>query len=414
MDQSRQLLFLMSAIVSSSASACNLILLWDMNKWTGHTKLIALISLYQLLYDTAFYTSVESSPGTDDFYAANILSNIGGCTSAFTSNIMMLSILYIVRFRKSLDVNDNIQIIHALVNIPSCIIFVVFLYSLLNHSIEMAVLAQYIYSSLRMVSIVLNIVPYLYMTYLLRISNANARSGSSDETSRLVIGTLVSRMRYYPLVQALARIAPSWYEMQYGFDFATTDVSTLRFSAAIAIAVLCPLTSIGYLIIFLITQPRAWLHLKCRILHCKRYVPEKLFQQQESTEAYSIRQSTKVFKSTFYSFSQPRFSSPMNTSSCGTCSGGFISDLDESELIHLLDHPIPLDSSSRGNSRESGVVGRVVASKFTTSAQEKPEHRNRVPGVVINPALIFYSGDVFAPKGNDLTEQNLSVEKIDL
>jgi len=125
----RQLLFLLSTIFSSLASALNLFLIWDMRRWTGHTKLIALMSVYQLLYDIFFYSTVASTPGTSISDGATVVNEMSGCTSAFISNAMMMVVLYIVRYRRSVDVDGAMTWLHLTASIPALYLLALYSYS---------------------------------------------------------------------------------------------------------------------------------------------------------------------------------------------------------------------------------------------------------------------------------------------
>ena len=333
MDVVRSVVFLASGVVSSTATALNLCLLCDMKKWTGHTKLLALMSVYQLMFDMSFYTTVSSTPGTIENAISILISEVGGCSSSFVSNLMMLSIYYIVVYKESLSINENLFLIHILVNIPSFILLIMFIIALSSGNWALATNTSLTYSALRMLSVVLNIVPYTYMSY--RLHTAPLPTSTYEETSRAAVAVLVRRMKYYPLVQGLSRVAPSWYEFQYGFNFSSSQVSLVQYCASVAIAVFCPLASVGYLIIFLQVQPLSWKHLMSRLSTCKRYAPAA---QNEFLKEYSdnpIHPSTKVFNT---SFTLPNHSHSLSVSTSARSSGRIVpvALMDEAELINLI------------------------------------------------------------------------------
>ena len=95
-------------------------------------KLIAWMSAFQLLYDCSFYTQVTSTPGTLDYYIGNILTEMSGCTSAYISNAMMITVLYIVRYKKSVAIENSMTLILLVANIPSLYMLAIFLYAILH------------------------------------------------------------------------------------------------------------------------------------------------------------------------------------------------------------------------------------------------------------------------------------------
>jgi len=83
---------------------------------------------------------------------------------------------------------------------------------------------------------------------------------------------LVQRLLYYPVVQVISRFGLSWFELEYGFAFGLYDGSSTRFAVLCLAAAAAPCCALGYLIIFLKMQPRAWLFLLSRVTTGRRYV----------------------------------------------------------------------------------------------------------------------------------------------
>lgn len=345
----RNILFLFSSIISSCASACNLFLLWDLNKWTGYLSFIGLMSIYQLIYDCFFYPAVTSSTDSPEYYMGNVFVEMCGCSASFISNAMMFMVLYIVLYKSSVEIDRRIHYIHLIASIPALYLLALYIYSYAANSIDLFRFAQYSSSWLRIISIILNILPYLYMIYLLRESKSKSLT-PKEIVLEAIINALVCRLRYYPLVQALARIGPSWYEQQFGFDFSATNETLLQYSTSILMAILCPLASIGYLIIFLSIQPQAYLHLKSRIFTCKRYVetPEASSKDNgalssedvktSSAENYTVYLENCITQNDGSNLAQggSRTNSSLSQFPFETMQG-VVSNLDESELLYLLD-----------------------------------------------------------------------------
>jgi len=84
----------------------------------------------------------------------------------------------------------------------------------------------------------------------------------------LAIDILARRMFYYPLVQALGRLGACIYEGIYGFDKYSGHTSDTQFGLACFYYLTAPSIGAGYLIIFLIMQPKAYQHFKTLIFEC--------------------------------------------------------------------------------------------------------------------------------------------------
>eukprot|EP01034_Spumella_vulgaris_P024063 gene24062-30362_t len=136
---------------------------------------------------------------------------------------------------------------------------------------------NYFYYYLRLVSIGVNFVISICTIWIIRSKGRtqNTKDGSIKPSSVVerAIRTLAMRLMYYPIVQTISRAGCAWYEGQYSFNLDPTNPSTAQFIAQIAVAVLTPTASFGYLAIFLLMQPNAYECLVCTVM-CREYKPK--------------------------------------------------------------------------------------------------------------------------------------------
>ena len=232
----------------------------------------------------------------------NIAQIIGGIASSFYSNVMAYTILHVIWFRSVVNMGDwdCLVIVHSVVLLPAianaCIYVVAYQYNSqrLYNTANLDV-----YYVLRLISIFVNFI--IYFATLLSTSAITRRfsystpqqgapfsmvlrnlvvgrqapagsgctsgedSGRSKNTGLVddAIATLVSRLKYYPLIQALARSGLSIYEYLYDWNFVVEGpIGRTQFALQLYSALVAPSASIGYLIIFLVLQPRAFFYLK--------------------------------------------------------------------------------------------------------------------------------------------------------
>ena len=86
------------------------------------------------------------------------------------------------------------------------------------------------------------------------------RTGQNSK-QMILMCSLVGKMQYYPIVQAVSRSGIAVYEITYGTDFNPEEPSPGQFACQIFYTVATPVASVGYLVIFLNSQPKAWSHL---------------------------------------------------------------------------------------------------------------------------------------------------------
>lgn len=264
---------LAATIISSFFSILLMILLYLMReRSTGFTTIILAMTIFQTMYDMSFYYGVVPGPSTI-VLVCNLFQISGGVGSSLFSNILASIVYYVLVYRKTVDVMKLFPWLCLIVFIPVAVNCIVYIVAYAEDSTHLYIIANLeIYYYIRLISIVLNF--FLYsLTYIAArriVGNMNARNEILDNA----IITMVSRLKYYPLIQALARSGLTVYEMQYGYDFDPNPISSERFQLQIYSALIAPSASVGYFFVFLYMQPHAYNYF-IALLKCSTYTPTK-------------------------------------------------------------------------------------------------------------------------------------------
>jgi hypothetical protein len=103
------------------------------------------------------------------------------------------------------------------------------------------------------------------------------------------IYVLVSRLKYYPLFQAITRLGAAWYEYQYEYSmdsFQDAQSSVLQSIALISFATLTPAAGLCNFIIFLLFQPQALGIMKRKFVACWRMSDSPLVENLLNAASY--------------------------------------------------------------------------------------------------------------------------------
>lgn len=259
------------------------------------------MTIYQLMYDVMYYPLGLYTPPSNGYSISFVFILFGGSSSSFMSNVMIFSMLYIILYMKTYELKDKVFLVNAISNLPGLFCVMLFIINTYDSSStsSIAIEGPSIYYYLRLISIILNIMVLVYIRYLLYKLKAVSRHDPKTIFRIKVISTVVHRLEYYPLVQTISRVGYAWYDLQYGYDYSIANVDDpLELFCAFFAMIVTPLAAVGYLIIFLKMQPRAYRHLMTRCLTGKRLVQDGQNTENIKLDAQTawIRKST-TFKS---------------------------------------------------------------------------------------------------------------------
>lgn len=257
-------LALIATIVSSTSSSSVLIMIKRLNIWNLHLSLIFAMTSFELMYDVFFFSCMVDTGSFGLTVLSNIAVCLGGTTSSMLSNVIALVALYVVYYRKTINLMPYYYLIIAVASIPGMIVIIMYMMVLsdvkYSYLVDVGLTGIYYYT--RLASIGINFVCSICtaVTVHRMKSLTNARSNAE-----IAINRLSMRMFYYPIVQAIGRSGCAWYEMEYGYNYQLNrtvnldppDTSDTEFGVQCWMTVCIPLIAVGYLVIFLIMQPDA-------------------------------------------------------------------------------------------------------------------------------------------------------------
>lgn len=290
--------------LSFLCSVLNIAVIWAMGKWNGHILLLLSTVLCQITYDWNYMLGPVRNYNACIVW--HFLDIVGGLSVSIWTNIVSFIIGYIVYEAESIDIFKNYPIFFMLaVGFPLVLaICEVSISGVLepydddvsgcgfSHALSGDII-QGIYYFGRVASIIVNFAVFASVSLILNkrkttttptiiittttvtrtISSTSSNTARSSNTlkngslsakptrnSRSADGIMVSpedaliilvgRMQYYPLVQVISRSGAIWDEAWNG-KFRT-------FTSGLMAAIFSPSIGIGYFIVFLVMQPKAW------------------------------------------------------------------------------------------------------------------------------------------------------------
>lgn len=253
-----------ATVISSVSSSTVLILIKRMNVWNQHLSLLFAMASFELMYDVFFFSCMVDTKNFPLTVLSNIAVCLGGTTSSMLSNVIALVALYVVYFRKTIDLMPYYYLIIAIASIPGMIVIIMYMMVLRDakYSYLVDVGLEGIYYYTRLATIGINVLCCVFTATIVHRMKSLTNSRSNAE---IAINRLSMRMFYYPIVQAIGRSGCAWYEMEYGYNYQLNrtvnldppDTSDTQFAVQCWMTICIPLIAVGYLVIFLIMQPDA-------------------------------------------------------------------------------------------------------------------------------------------------------------
>ena len=205
-----KILIIISSVVSSLASLVLIYLIYVMKLRNGFTLLILSMTMAQLIYDATFVPAITNVGNANAFIFINVLQLLGGQSAAIFSNFLTFVIFHVIKYKKSLDIY---------IYFPFFLLFAIlfFFLTMILYIVGSTVQGQeylvqlvhyYIYYYFRLCSIFFNFITcglsYLYIFRMNMYHNGNVTV--QDQA----IYTLVYRMQFYPIFQAISRSGAAW------------------------------------------------------------------------------------------------------------------------------------------------------------------------------------------------------------
>jgi len=268
------------SVISFICTLSTLLIIRKMKKWNGYLLLISTMTTFQLLYDINYMLGVV--PTYETCVIWNFLDILGGLGNSFTSNVISFTMIYVVYKTKAFDINGSFKYLIFLCGfIPlvfSILTFAVvrpqseddddfpYQYCVFNYSTLGSAISFFYYWS-RLISIIFNFAAFIYVSYKVKKmatmaipepnNHIDSRSASGNRSHNKnhnpwmteqqveAVFMLASRMKYYPLAQAICRSGAAWNEFM---DYQYSNEESLLMAAICA-----PLSGVFYFIIFLVS-----------------------------------------------------------------------------------------------------------------------------------------------------------------
>jgi hypothetical protein len=240
------------------------------------------MALYQILLDIGLMIPFSSRTLTFLSAAGQI---IGGIVSGLYSNVIGLIAVYVIAYRNVFELENYFPLVDLICILPSLATFIVFAFGVFEPSLQLVKISiLYMNFYIRLISIFLNFFCYAYTAFLVhRLVGEGKQSNSMGKDQNEAILSLVSRLKYYPLVQAIARSGPSLDRAINGVtDLNTDDVSPIKIYNAVTV----PSAGLGYFLVYLLMQPQAWNDFKNLI--CCRYISSSSSSSSNPTSSPSL------------------------------------------------------------------------------------------------------------------------------
>lgn len=289
------------AMVSLFCSFFTIYIIYRLKAWNGNILLITTLTCFQMLYDINFLF------GPSGYYSTcviwNFLDLLGGLGTSFTTNAIAFTMIYTVVRIRSINIIKNYHYIFLIVGIIPLTIAVLMLFIIVHASRDddrpytdcvynfspLALFIQEFYYWSRLASIIFNFVAFWYISFKIKrlgfvqsllkfiasTVSAHLSSTNSDlstdvtgtaagvigaggitgvidqpmltiaDQQTLAVKILVSRMRFYPLAQAICRSGSAWDEFE-NYKYSNNTSSLMA-------SICSPLSGVFYMIIFLVS-----------------------------------------------------------------------------------------------------------------------------------------------------------------
>ena len=340
------------ASTSLSVAASIIILLLIVKLRTGnnngHLLLLFLMSITQLLYDLSFVGYLLQSTNKDFLMATDFFQLFGGISTALFTNCITTILFLCISSRNSVNIYKNLTLILVCVLVPALGMGIadVTMATSENYKSSISVYLSPLYYWIRLSSILLNTLLYFATSHLVtRITDSRRLARSPAEIALIALS---SRMKFYSIVQTISRSGAAYYEAVYGYSGYTGQGSNSQFVAAIFFALLNPTASIGYLFVFLLMQPRAYITLESYGCYCCTFLTSWFNPDREGLRNVQMRRGSSLH-SRLSKFTQDEFT---------------INELEDDALFEIIER----NSISHVNEKSIAVSLRGANGSSVSSA----------------------------------------------
>lgn len=249
------------SIIGSLASLVLLLLVLDLKIWNDFIRMIYFMTVSQFIYDVLISCfSFPLGPWVE------VICYMGAVSSFIISTMIAFSVLHVLYYKSIFNLKRFWWVWAVLVFVPNSIIFILLIHGFYVRDESLVRFGQDLVTYIRLFCLLLNLIFFAlckYQTCL--IYNYFLDRNIPLSNSSIAMQVLINRLKYYPLVQACSRIPAAIYEFTYGFNFAYYDTNNIRFYLAVICTNVSLVSPIGFLLIYLKMQPKAYEQLKSRL-----------------------------------------------------------------------------------------------------------------------------------------------------
>lgn len=257
-----QIILFSVTIVSLLCGFLTLYIIQSMQTRNGYVLLVFALAFIHILYNLSYFLRFANDVSFCPYKALNSATGTAVCLCI---NTMSMIIYYTAMYQVSFRVRPHFWKIMTFVVGCSC---AVGLAEGISCAIDPSFYKIYwLFFAVRFGSIIFNSLIYIIVTVTINLPYRSQICGwtLSDfamrrKTNELIIA-LVTRLRYYPIVQILTGICGIWWDLEFGFDpvrGSPEHYTLVETICTFMYAITNPWAGIGYFLIFLYVQPSAY------------------------------------------------------------------------------------------------------------------------------------------------------------
>lgn len=254
-------------IVGVSTSWVLMWLINDLQARHDFNRLIFYMAAFDAIYYLFYLCGLFNLPGSSQSLKTtstllNIVQLVGGTASYIISGYISFLVVNLLVYSKVWNIKKWAPLLVALVVVPNIIWVTITLVGLFSNNKPLEFLGLNISVYIRLIPILFNIVCYIISRIKVAETNSKRRIKSPQE---IAIGVLVDRLKYYPILQVLSRILPTWLAIQFNNE--TSSNKDLDFEhpyyywLTIANQFSLLINPVGFLVVYLVMQKAARIHL---------------------------------------------------------------------------------------------------------------------------------------------------------
>jgi len=232
----------------------NIILIRSLSQWNFFLAILFYTALCEMLYSATFYFNECVDMGFDLNAFIAFIQIFSGLAVTLWTNILSCVILYILKYRQAAHITEHFMKLSLVVYIPAVGDALAQLISWCEEDWYAATASATVYYWVRVLSILFNFVVFAYIYRKMQRMRGTLQRPSAGEKSMFVVA---NRMMYYPIIQFMSRVFNAIYERSYSFGQFTQPVPTTQFLLRCLVCVTQPSAGLGFLVVFLVFQPRA-------------------------------------------------------------------------------------------------------------------------------------------------------------